>query len=180
MQDFASIQLLKKLKNKDAKAQKQLYDRYAPLMLGICMRYARDRAGAEDILQDGFLKIFTCIDQFSGSGSFEGWMKRIVINTAITHYHQNLKHQYHESVEDISDTVEDESSGSSSFTREELLKTINELPDGYRIVFNLYAIEGYKHKEIAEILNIDINTSKSQFSRAKKQIQMKLEKLGKN
>lgn len=165
--------LIAQCKKHNKKAQKRLYDRYASLMLGICMRYARDRSEAEDMLQDGFVKIFMNIDKYSGTGSFEGWMKRIIVNTAITFYHKHCKHFHHDDIfewqESISDTHSD-----TEFTREELFSVINDLSDGYRMVFNLYAIEGYKHKEIAEMLGIEENTSKSQYSRAKKIIQKKL------
>ncbi|MBT3209167.1 MAG: RNA polymerase sigma factor [Bacteroidetes bacterium] len=157
------------------KYQKILYERYSQVLLGICYRYARDKSEAEDILQEGFIKIFYNIKQYSGAGSFEGWMKRIIVNTSITHYHKNLKHNYNDDINEIRETkIEENTFEDADFTREELFSVINELPHGYKTIFNLYAIEGYKHKEIAEKLEIDINTSKSQFSRARKQIQKKL------
>jgi RNA polymerase sigma-70 factor (ECF subfamily) len=144
------------------------------------MRYAGDKAEAEDILQDSFLKIFFNIKDFSGPGSFIGWLRKVAVNTAITHYHKNLKYRYHV---DIDEYVSVETGVSSFeedfFTSDELYKVLNELPSGYRLVFNLYAIEGYKHKEIGEMLGIDTNTSKSQYSRAKAVLRNKLEKLGK-
>jgi RNA polymerase sigma-70 factor (ECF subfamily) len=164
----------------DRKAQQVLYDKYSRLLLGVCLRYATDKAEAEDILQDSFLKIFYSIKDFTGSGSFIGWLRKVAVNTAITHYHKNLKYKYHVDIEEYV-TIE---AGVMSFeedffTSDELYKVLNELPTGYRIVFNLYAVEGYKHKEIAEMLGIDTNTSKSQYSRAKAVIRDKLEKLGK-
>jgi len=160
-------------------AQQVLYDKYSRLLLGVCLRYASDKAEAEDILQDSFLKIFFNIEDYSGTGSFIGWLRKVTVNTAITHYHKNLKYRYHV---DIDEFVSDETGVSSFeedfFTSDELFKVLNELPTGYRMVFNLYAVEGYKHKEIAEILGIDTNTSKSQYSRAKVIIRNKLEKLG--
>jgi RNA polymerase sigma-70 factor (ECF subfamily) len=158
-----------------------LYDRYAPIMLGICMRYVYERSEAEDILQEGFLKIFTKIGEFEGRGSFEGWMKRVFVNTAITHYHKNSKHnKYHYDIDDVQIPKNEKPAyGESEFTHEELFNIIHSLPEGYKLVFNLYALEGYKHKEIAEMLEIDINTSKSQYSRAKKLIRKKLETIGK-
>ena len=161
------------------KAQHLLYDKYSPFLLGICMRYVSDKAEAEDILQDSFLKIFFNIHDFSGTGSFKGWLSKIAVNTAITHYHKNLKFRYHV---DIEEYVQVETGVRSFeedfFTSDELYKVLNELPAGYRMVFNLYAVEGYKHKEIADMMKIDINTSKSQYSRAKAAIRDKLEKLG--
>jgi RNA polymerase sigma factor (sigma-70 family) len=164
----------------DRKAQQVLYDKYSRLLLGVCLRYATDKAEAEDILQDSFLKIFFNIKDFTGSGSFIGWLRKVAVNTAITHYHQNLKYRHHV---DIDEYVSVETGVTSFeedfFTSDELYKVLNELPAGYRMVFNLYAVEGYKHKEIAEMLGIDTNTSKSQYSRAKSVIRAKLDKLGK-
>lgn len=160
---------------KDRKAQKALYERYASILLGVCIRYSGRRDEAEDILQDGLIKIYFNIKDFAGKGSFINWMKKIMVNTAITHYHRNLKHHYHQDIEDIRETdIEGASFGTAEFTREELAKVIKDLPHGYRLVFNLYALEGYKHKEIAELLEIDVNTSKSQYSRAKGLIRKKL------
>ena len=165
---------------KDKKAQKALFDRFAKVLLGICMRYAGRRDEAEDILQDGFVKIYGNIRDYAGTGSFINWMKKIMINTAITHYHRNLKHHYQQDIEDIRETdIEGYEFEAAEFNREELFGVINELPEGYRMVFNLYALEGYKHKEIAELLEIDINTSKSQYSRARGLIRKRLEVLKK-
>jgi RNA polymerase sigma factor (sigma-70 family) len=164
----------------ERKAQKLLYDRYSGLLLGVCLRYAVDRAEAEDILQDSFLKIFFRIKDFTGSGSFVGWLRKVVVNTAITHYHLNLKHRYHIEIEEY---VTTESGGSGFeedfYTSDELFRVLGELPGGYRMIFNLYAVEGYKHKEIAEMMGIDTSTSKSQYSRAKAVIRDKLESLRK-
>jgi len=163
----------------DRRAQKVLYEKYSRFLLGICLRYASDKAEAEDILQDSFLKIFFSIKDFSGTGSFIGWLRKIAVNTAITHYHKNLKYRYHVEIEDyvLVETAKT-SFEDDLFTSDELFKVLNELPTGYRMVFNLYAVEGYKHKEIAELLGIDTNTSKSQYSRAKAVLRDKLEKLG--
>ena len=164
----------------DRKAQQILYDKYSRLLLGVCLRYATDKAEAEDILQDSFLKIFFSIKDYKGSGSFIGWLRKIAVNTAITHYHKNLKYRYHIDIEEyVSVETGVTSFEEDFFTSDELYKVLNELPTGYRMVFNLYAVEGYKHKEIAEMLGIDTNTSKSQYSRAKSVIRDKLEKLGK-
>ena len=160
---------------KNRKAQKALFDKYASVLLGVCMRYAGRRDVAEDILQDGFVKIYVNIKDYSGKGSFINWMKKIMINTAITHYHRNLKHQYHHDIEEIKETeVAGFEFETGEFTREELFMIVQELPEGYRMAFNLYAMEGYKHKEIAEMLGINVNTSKSQYSRAKSLIRKKL------
>jgi RNA polymerase sigma factor (sigma-70 family) len=162
------------------RAQQMLYDKYSRFLLGICLRYASDKAEAEDILQDSFLKIYFNIKDFSGTGSFAGWLRKVAVNTAITHYHKNLKHRYHIEIEEyVSVETGTSSFEEDFFTSDELYRILNELPTGYKMVFNLYAVEGYKHKEIAEMLGIDTNTSKSQYSRAKAVLREKLEKLNK-
>ena len=159
-------------------AQQKLFDKYSRLLLGVCNRYAQSIEEAEDILQEGFVKIFLNIKEFKGEGSLVAWMRRIMINTAITHYHKMRKHRYHEDLDEVQETrFEDSTWGESEFTKEELFNVIHQMPDGYRIVFNLYAVEGYKHREIAEILKIDENTSKSQYSRARRWLQERLTKL---
>ena len=170
--------LIKRCIARDRQAQKILYERYAPLLLGVCIRYAIDRDEAEDILQEGFIKVFFHLHEYSGYGPLVNWMRKIMVNTAITHYHRTLKHRYHSELDDIQEygaIAGDFSEG--DFTREELLEVIHSLPPGYRMVFNLYAVEGFKHREIAEMMNIDVNTSKSQYSRARQIIRQKLEKL---
>lgn len=172
-------QLIELCAKHDRKAQQELYDKYSRLLLGVCLRYSADKAEAEDVLQDSFLKIFFSIQDFTGSGSFIGWLRKVAVNTAITHYHKNLKYRYHVEIEEyVSVETGTMSFEEDFFTSDELFKVLNELPGGYRMVFNLYAVEGYKHKEIAEMLGIDTNTSKSQYSRAKAAIRDKLEKLG--
>jgi RNA polymerase sigma factor (sigma-70 family) len=168
-------EIIEGCRRNERKAQKALYERYASILLGVCIRYSGRRDEAEDILQDGLIKVYFNIKEFAGKGSFINWMKKIMVNTAITHYHRNLKHQYHQDIEDIRETdIDGVSLNTSEFTREELFNVIRDLPHGYRLIFNLYAIEGYKHKEIAEMLEIDVNTSKSQYSRAKALIRRKL------
>ncbi|MCX6257519.1 MAG: RNA polymerase sigma factor [Bacteroidia bacterium] len=173
-------QLIEGCLKQDRKAQKILYEKYSSVFLGVCSRYTRDRSEAEDVLQEAFLKIFTNIKQYAGIGSFEGWMRRIVVNTAISQFRQNVKHYYQQDITDVKESKIDENVViDADFTQEELLQVIRDLPRGYQMVFNLYAVEGYMHKEIAEMLKIDVNTSKSQFSRARKIIQMKLNELSK-
>jgi len=159
-------------------AQWELYTRYSRLLLAICNRYAKDLDEAEDILQEGFVKIFLNIKEFKGDGPLLAWMRRIMINTAITHYHKMRKHRYHDDLGEVSESkFEDKGWGEAEFTEEELFMVIQQMPDGYRQVFNLYALEGYKHREIAEIMKIDENTSKSQYSRARRWLQERLIKL---
>lgn len=155
-------------KRMEKKSQRCLYDKYAALFLGIAYRYSKSREDAEDILQEAFVKILTRIDQYSETGSFEGWMKKILVNTAISHYRVSQKHDFHKDFDSISElNIEDYEIDSNEFTRGELLESINKLPQGFKIIFNLYAIEGYKHREIAEELEISVGTSKSQYSRAR-------------
>jgi len=172
--------IIERCKQNDSNAQKELYDIYAPVLFGVCLRYTAEHTEAQDVLQDGFIKILTKISDYTGIGSFEGWMKRIVINTAISLYHKNKKHNQTSDIAPLAETYLSESEVSENeYTAEELMSVINKLPTGYKAVFSMYAIEGYKHKEIAELLEIDINTSKSQYSRAKKMIQIRLEELSK-
>ena len=173
-------QIIKKCLRKDKRAQKILFDLYAPILLGVCRRYSVDLSEAEDMLQEGFLKIFLNLKSYSKKGLLLNWMKKIMVNTAITYYHKNYKHRHHFDVE------EPQVSGhftlenfDSDYTREELLIVIENLPPGYKMVFNLYAIEGYKHHEIAEMMNIDVNTSKSQYSRARNLLRENLSKISK-
>jgi RNA polymerase sigma factor (sigma-70 family) len=164
----------------ERKAQRMLYEKYSRLLLGVCMRYAVNKAEAEDILQDSFLKIFFRIKDYSGTGSFTGWLRKVVVNTAITHYHLNLKYRYYVEIDEYV-SVESGVAGFEEdfFTADELIGVLSELPAGYRMIFNLYAIEGFKHKEIAEMMGIDTNTSKSQYSRARAVMRGKLERLRK-
>lgn len=160
------------------KAQQMLWKQYSGYLLAVCMRYATDRPEAEDMLQEAFLRIFFNLREYAGTGSFRGWLRRVTVNTAISCYHRNLRHKHHA---DIDDYVSAET-GTAGFeedfyTAEELCRVLGELSPGYRMVFNLYTIDGYKHHEIAEMLGIDVNTSKSQYSRARAILRKKLEEL---
>jgi len=144
------------------------------------MRFACNRAEAEDILQEGFLKVFLNIKQYSGKGKFSSWIKSIMINTAINHFHSNKKYRHHEGIDgSVNESMDnkDDITGLERLQEDDLLKVISELPPGFRLIFNLYAIEGYKHSEIETMLKIDEGTSKSQYSRARKFIRQKLEKM---
>ena len=165
------------------KAFNMLYRKYSSALLGVCMRYAHDKADAEDILQEGFIKIFTRIRDYRAEGSFEGWMKRIMINTAIDHYQQHLKNYFLRNVEDLAeedrfpeeDDEDRDLRPGADIPRETLMSFIQELPEGYRMVFNLFAMEGFGHKEIAERLDISENTSKTQLMKARRSLRKKLE-----
>lgn len=165
--------LIKACKRQNAKAQRMLYDKYASSMLGLCKRYIKGEMEAEDVLINGFMKVFTKIDLFEGKGSFEGWMKRIMINEALGYIRKN-KSMYLEIEIEAVDKEPDFDKLLTELEVKDLLKMVSELPSGYRTIFNLYAIEGYTHKEIAEMLGINENTSKSQLSRARMHLQKKL------
>lgn len=163
------------LKN-DRKAQKSLYDQYSRKMMGVCMRYAGDSEGAKDMLQDGFIRVFSNLSAFQFNGSFEGWMRRIIVNTCLEHLRKNDILQNTEDLDQPHHQIpESEYSVLEEMSAQDLLKIIAELPDGFRIVFNMYVIEGYSHKEIGEALNITESTSRSQLTRAKQLLQKRLE-----
>jgi len=167
------------------KAFSQLFQNYAPVMMGVCMRYCKNRIDAEDVMQDGFIKVFSQIHKFRHEGSFEGWIKRIMINAAIDNYQSNLKYAFHEDVSETTpspDLVEnpdedDDLPDEMNIPHKKLMEMIQELPDGYRVVFNLFAIENYNHKEIATLLGISENTSKTQLFKARKALRNKIEAL---
>ena len=153
--------------------QKKLYDQYAPKMFGICLRYAANSEDAKDILQDGFVKVFVNLGKFKGIGSFEGWMRRIFVNTAIEHYRK--KNQLYAISENQEENIPNhEVSALDALEADDIIRLISELPNGYRTVFNLFAVEGYSHKEIATMMNISEGTSKSQYARAKAWLQEKI------
>ncbi|NBC82325.1 MAG: sigma-70 family RNA polymerase sigma factor [Bacteroidetes bacterium] len=175
---FDLEKIIEGCKKNKRKAQMYLYEHYAALLLGVCIRYAESKPEAEDILQEAFLKIFDNIDSYTGKGNFEGWMKRIVINTAITHYHKNKKYYHHQDVEDMTEEeLKINITPDTEYSVKELHDLLAQMPEGYRMVFNLYAVEGYKHKEIAEKLNIDESTSKSQYLRAKNWVVKQMQKM---
>jgi RNA polymerase sigma-70 factor (ECF subfamily) len=155
---------------RDRGAQKHLYDAFSPKMYALCCRYVKDSMEAEDVLVTAFTKILERIGQYKGEGSFEGWIRRVVVNEALTYLRRN-RSMYIETELEAADRSPDYQQISDHLEAEDLLNMIQELPSGYRIVFNLYAIDGYSHKEIAEQLNISENTSKSQLSRARVYLQ---------
>jgi RNA polymerase sigma factor (sigma-70 family) len=167
------------------KAYSLLFNNYAPVMLGICMRYCKNRIDAEDVMQDGFIKVFSQIHKFRHEGSFEGWIKRIMINAAIDNYQSNLKKAFHEEMNtmaqapDLSDdhNEDEDIPDELNIPHQKLMEMIQELPDGYRVVFNLYAIENFNHKDIATMLGISENTSKTQLLKARKALKKKIEAL---
>jgi RNA polymerase sigma factor (sigma-70 family) len=150
----------------DRKLQRELYNRFAPKMYAVCLRYASNAEEAEDILQEGFIKIFNKISSYRGEGSFEGWIRRIFVNTAIEQFRKKTYLQPITEVEE--DTYEGKYlSVLDSLAEKDIIQLVQQLSPGYRTVFNMYVVEGYTHKQIAEILGISEGTSKSQLSRAK-------------
>jgi RNA polymerase sigma-70 factor (ECF subfamily) len=156
------------------KAQEILYKQYSPRMYGICLRYAQNTLEADDILQEAFIKVFKYLSDFNHEGSFEGWIRRIVINTAINYYRSKIREWDEVSIDRAGHENDLKSTDIDKMTRDDLLNIIRELPEGYRVVFNLYVIEGYNHQEIGKLLNISENTSKSQLSRARVVLQQKI------
>ena len=166
-------QLIQGCRKGERQAQKELYDCYAPMMMGISMRYCKSTQEAEDVVQEAFMKVYDNIKQFKGEGNLVFWIRRIVINTALNSERGKMYLFPMVDVRDINvHTEKDFSLRDYSF--QDLLKLINQLPDGCRAIFNLYAIEGYSHKEIGEILSISEGTSKSQYARAKQLLRAKL------
>ena len=151
----------------DSKAQRTLYDTYSRKMMGICMRYAGDHDEAQDILQDGFIKVFNKLGSYKGSGAFGGWIARTMVNTALDHIRRNKQNKQALDIEEAEYLVPIDGTTLSTLGTKELMRLIQALPTGYRTVFNMFAIEGYSHKEIADELHISENTSKSQFRKAK-------------
>jgi RNA polymerase sigma-70 factor (ECF subfamily) len=157
----------------NAACQRMLFDTYAGKMLSVCYRYTGNQHDAEDILQEAFIKIFAHIHQFKWEGSFEGWLRRIVVNTALKAL-QKKKIHFAEVNETTSGSIQVEPDTFSSLQIEQLMGMLKKLPDGYRVVFNLYVIEGYDHEEIAKMLNIQASTSRSQLVKARKMLQQQI------
>ena len=166
-------ELINGCKKNDIKAQEQLYRHFAPKLFSVSLKYSRNYTEAQDNLQDGFLLIFEKINQFAFKGSFEGWIKKVMVNFILQQYRkENFLNLVHENIpEEIDVVVEKDTEIQTEF----LIKIIQELPDRYRLVFNLYIIDGYSHQEIADMLSINIGTSKSNLSRAKVILKEKIE-----
>ncbi len=157
----------------DRVCQREIFNRYAGKMMTVCLRYTRHRMEAEDILQDAFIKVFDNIHRFESKGSFEGWIRRIVVNTALKNA---SRHSFQKEGIGMENVIESSEAPSvfSKMTEDELLGLISQLPDGYRVVFNLYVIEGYSHKEIGETLGIEESTSRSQLVKARNALQNRI------
>lgn len=159
-------------------AQKKIYELYSSVMMSVCVRYVSDRETARDLLQDGFIKLFTKADTYSGTGSFEGWMRRIFVTTALEYLRRNDALRQSVSIEEFENYIEDvDVSILDKISAEDLMACVTELPNGYRTVFNLYAVEGYSHSEIANMLQIKEASSRSQFLRARRILQENVQSL---
>lgn len=165
--------LIEGCRKKHPKSQRELYEKFSGKMFAVCLRYIKEETEAEDVLVKGFMKIFDKIDQFQGDGSFEGWIRRIMVNESLQYIRRNKNVYMQVDIENARYEVNLEAI-ESQLAADDLLCLIGKLPVGYRTVFNLYAIEGYSHQEIADMLQISVNTSKSQLSRARNVIQREL------
>ena len=190
------LQLIEGCRKGERRAQKELYDAYSRKMMGVCLRYVNDRETARDLLQDGFVKIFTSMDSYTGSGSFEvldgegcfpafhlqsgsfeGWMRKIFVNCALEYLRKSDVLREATDLDNTAELIQPDSSAISDMSAAELMNLVKELPVGFRTVFNMFAIEGYSHKEISEMLNITESTSRSQYTRAKQLLQRRINAL---
>ncbi|MBN1338876.1 MAG: sigma-70 family RNA polymerase sigma factor [Bacteroidales bacterium] len=169
-------QIVKDCRAGKRKAQNLLYRMYSAQMLGVCMRYGNDLHEAEDMLQEGFIKVFQNIRQYKGTGPLQAWIRRIIVNTAINHLKRNARHKLHFDYSDgLVDDIADESEEDYPETDPEvIIGMIRDLPEGYRMVLNLFVFEGFGHKEIAGLLGISENTSKTQLFKARESLKKKL------
>lgn len=175
-QSFVRI-IIDKCRKGDRSAQKKLYDYLAPKMFAVCLRYMGDRMPAEDILQDGFITLFSKLDSYSGEGSFEGWARKIFVNTALMSLRKTDVLKLSDDLEEAGSLSSDISTQIQNIGYKEIMKIVMKLPDGYRTVFNMFVVEGFSHKEIAQALNISEVTSRSQLQRARMILQEKIKKL---
>lgn len=174
---WSEEQLVKACLEQKPSAQKHLFEFYSKRMMGVCLRYTNDYDEAQDVLQMGFIKVFEKLNTFNNEGSLEGWIRRVMVNTALDNIRRNKKNNENIAIEKVDFFIENnEANALDELKAEDLMKIIQQMPTGFRTVFNMYAIEGYSHKEIAEELGININTSKSQYSRARACLQNLLKK----
>ena len=169
----SELDMIEGCKKGDRQAQKLLYDRFSGKMYALCCRYVKDKMEAEDVLVTAFTKILDRIDQYKSEGSFEGWIRRVIVNESLSYLRRN-KSMYIETDIEAADHEPNYDRLENHLEAQDLLQVISELPSGYRIVFNLFAIDGYSHKEISKQLGINENTSKSQLSRARSLLQKRL------
>jgi RNA polymerase sigma factor (sigma-70 family) len=161
-------------------SQKNLYEKYYRRMLGVCLRYCRSDEDAKDVLHDGFMKVFRSIKNYNSNNSLEGWIRKIMVNTAIDKYRQEIQRPFTVTIDVAGEIEADAVSALSELSHKEILSSIEKLPSGYRLIFNMYVIEGYTHKEIAELLKITEGTSKSQLHKARTMLQQMITKTAPN
>ncbi len=166
--------LLKRCLSNDKKAQADLYNNYSKRLFGTCLKYGKNATDAEDILQEGFIKIFKYLSNYRGEGSLEGWMRRIMINTSLNFYKRKNLFNKNIDFDDVNAFYPIEHEIIGKISLKELLKMVHELPEGYRTVFFLNIMQGYSHKEIGKMMNISVSTSKSQLSRARSSLRDKI------
>jgi RNA polymerase sigma factor (sigma-70 family) len=167
--------LVKECIKGNAKAQRLLFDKFSQKMLGVCMRYTKSQDEAEDALQEGFVKAFSKLKDFSNQGSLEGWIRRIMVNTSLDAIRKNTKFMKDVSIDTVDYQIGNDDFIVEGLNAEDLMKLINSMPEGYKVIFNMFAIEGYSHKEISTTLGISESTSKSQYMRAKGYLRNRLE-----
>lgn len=169
--------LIQKCIQGEALAQRRLFDSLAPKMLSVCLRYLGNKEEAEDVCQMSFVKLYNSLKDYNNEGSFDGWVRRIFVNTCLDQLRKNKKTKYDVSMDDVDYRLEKNDFILERMEATDLMKIVEQMPTGYRTVFNLFVVEGYSHKEIAEKLEITENTSKSQFKRARTHLMNSLEKL---
>ena len=169
-------ELIEACKRQERKAQKLLFERYSPKMFGVCKRYVKRYEDAEDVLIEGLYKVLSKINSYSGNGSFEGWIRRIIVNECLMFLRK--KHNFRLTVEISNIEIKTEVTIVDELAAQDIINLLDKLPTGYRTIFNMYVLEGYKHREIAEELGISINTSKSQLILAKKRMRALVKERG--
>ncbi len=173
--NMSEAELVEGCRKQNVQSQRSLYERYSRTMYGVCLRYASNQDDAQDILQEGFIRVFSRLDSFRGEGSLEGWIRRIMIHTSIEHYRKKSRYF----LVDVNEATEVEvlPDALGRLGRQEVLELIQNLPAGYRTIFNLYEVEGFSHQEISVMMNVSVGTSKSQLSRAKSWLKERIEHL---
>ena len=174
---YSEEELIDRCLQNNSRAQESFYRRFAPKMYGVCLRFAKNKMEADDILQEGFIKVYINLNTFRNEGSLEGWIRRTIVNTAINYYKKNAKYLKDIEIEKAEIMLNMNEGALDKISVKELLSLIRKLPSGYRMVFNLNVMEGYTHKEISQLLDISENTSKSQLSRARQTLQRKLKEI---
>ncbi|NAS31686.1 sigma-70 family RNA polymerase sigma factor [Flavobacteriaceae bacterium R38] len=171
-------QLIKQCKKRERKAQEELFKLYSNKIFGVCLKYSRSKAEAEDNLQDSFMTIFNKIEQYNFKGSFEGWIRRVAVNTVLQKYRKEKESLFEITSKEIEDVVEVDIDNSEDVSLDYLLDLIQQLPDRYRLTFSMYVLDGYSHKEISELMKISEGTSKSNLARARMILKTKIEEDG--